>query len=95
MTCMDWTATRTGWRVRVCLRKIMDKNIVKLSRYKGPAIELLTIGDVAKLLKVSSSTVRRLQQGRQLPFIKVGGSVRFNKDDIIDFLKKVRIESID
>lgn len=57
-------------------------------------IELLTIGDVAKLLRVSASTVRRLQQGRRLPFIKVGGSIRFAKDDIVEFLKKERIEAI-
>lgn len=57
-------------------------------------IELLTIGDVAKLLKVSPSTVRRLKQGRRLPFIKVGGSIRFAKDDIVEFLKHERVESI-
>lgn len=60
----------------------------------GQEIELLTMQDVAKLLKVSASTVRRLQQGRRIPFIKVGGSIRFTKDDIIDFLKKVKVESI-
>lgn len=58
-------------------------------------IELLTIKDVAELLKVSQSTVRRLQQGRHLPFIKVGGSIRFTKSDIVEYLKKQRIESID
>ena len=64
------------------------------NKTQNTTIELLTIEDVAKLLRVSPSTVRRLQQGRRLPFIKIGGSVRFAKDDIIDFLKKVRIESI-
>jgi len=57
-------------------------------------IELLTIKDVAGLLKVSQSSVRRLQQGRHLPFIKVGGNVRFAKDDIVEYLKKGRVEAI-
>jgi excisionase family DNA binding protein len=38
----------------------------------------LTIKEVAKLLNVSSETVRRLAQKKQLPSFKVGGSVRFN-----------------
>ena len=57
-------------------------------------LELLTINEVAEFLKVSPTSVRRLQQGRQLPFIKVGGSVRFDKSDIINFLKKQRVEAI-
>lgn len=57
-------------------------------------IELLTIKEVAELLRVSPQSVRRLQQGRHLPFIKVGGSVRFDKNDIINFLKKQRVEAI-
>jgi excisionase family DNA binding protein len=57
-------------------------------------IELLTIKEVAELLKVSQTSVRRLQQGRHLPFIKVGGSVRFDKSDIINFLKEQRVEAI-
>ena len=57
-------------------------------------IELLTIKEVAELLKISQMSVRRLQQGRHLPYIKVGGSIRFAKSDIVDYLKKVRVESI-
>ena len=57
-------------------------------------IELLTIKDVSDLLKVSQVSVRRLQQGRHLPFLKIGGSVRFSKKDIVEYLKKVRVESV-
>lgn len=55
-------------------------------------IELLTINEVAKLLRVSPMTIRRLQ-GVQIPFIKVGGAVRFAKNDIIEYLKRARIEA--
>ena len=57
-------------------------------------MELLTIKEVAEFLKISIPTVRRLQQERRLPFIKVGGSVRFTKSDVLDYLKKKRIEAI-
>ncbi len=60
----------------------------------GGPIELLTIREVAELLKVSLSSVRRLQQGRHLPFIKVGGSVRFAKSDIVEYLQNGRTEAI-
>jgi excisionase family DNA binding protein len=40
-------------------------------------VELLTIPEVADLLKISVPSVRRLQQQRRIPFFKIGGSVRF------------------
>lgn len=58
------------------------------------SIELLTVTEVSKLLKVSVTAVRRLQQARSVPFFKIGGSVRFLKSDIISYLTKRRIESI-
>jgi excisionase family DNA binding protein len=61
----------------------------------GPEPELLTIPDVAALLKISPSGVRRLQQASQLPFIKVGGSIRFSRQDIASYLQKHRVGSID
>jgi len=74
----------------------MKKTIVptESGHEQNSTIELLTIKDVAELLKVSQSSVRRLQQGRHLPFIKVGGSIRFAKTDIFEYLKKGRVEAI-
>jgi excisionase family DNA binding protein len=59
------------------------------------AIELLTIGEVAKLLRISVVGVRRLQQQRRIPFVKVGGSIRITKSDLVFYLTKNRIETID
>ena len=61
----------------------------------APAPELLTIPELAELLKVSVSTVRLIQQQRQIPFIKVGGSVRFIRSDVLSYLEKRRVRSID
>jgi excisionase family DNA binding protein len=60
-----------------------------------PFLGLLTIADVAELLKVSVSTVRRLQQQRTIPFIKVGGRIRFTRNDIASYLETNRVRSID
>jgi excisionase family DNA binding protein len=56
--------------------------------------ELLTIPEVAAYFRVSVSEIRRLQYGRKLPFIKVGGSVRFARSDLVAYLAKCRVESI-
>ena len=57
-------------------------------------IELLTVKEVAKLLLLSEPGVRELQARRQLPFIKVGGAVRFEKRDIIEYLKRRKVDAI-
>lgn len=59
------------------------------------APDLLTVSEVAALLKISIPSVRRLQQRRQIPFVKVGGSVRFNTADIAAYLDKRRVSAID
>jgi excisionase family DNA binding protein len=56
---------------------------------------LLTISEVARLLKISPSGVRRLQQQRHIPFLKVGGSVRFLTEDILAYLREQRVEVIE
>jgi len=58
-------------------------------------LELLTIPEVATLLRISVPSVRRLQQQRKIPFFKVGGCVRFVQSDIAAYLAKRRVPSID
>jgi excisionase family DNA binding protein len=58
------------------------------------SIELLTIAEAAKLLGVSASGMRRLQQERRVPFFKVGRCVRFAKSDLAAYLGKRRIEAV-
>lgn len=60
-----------------------------------PVIELLTLREVAALLRLSKTSIRRLQRGRQLSFTKVGGSVRFCRDDLIAYLANHRIPALD
>ena len=65
-----------------------------MSIENDPALELLTIPEVATLLKLSVPGVRRLQQRRLIPFFKVGGRIRFARNDIVAYLHKRRVLSI-
>jgi excisionase family DNA binding protein len=56
--------------------------------------ELLTVDEVAELLKISASTVRRLHSDREIPFVKVRGSVRFVRKDIVSYIARCRVEAI-
>jgi excisionase family DNA binding protein len=59
-----------------------------------PPIDLLTIREAANVLRLSVSGVRRLQRQRQIPFIKLGGSIRFDRRDLISLLNKNRVQTI-
>lgn len=56
--------------------------------------ELLTVTQAAQFLTISVATMRRLQGQRNIPFIKVGGSVRFDKRDLVAYVERYRVESI-
>jgi excisionase family DNA binding protein len=66
-----------------------------MSIERGPTAELLTIPQVAELLKVSVATVRRLQQRRRIAFHKVSGCVRFKRSDVTSYLDTRRVSAID
>lgn len=77
--------------------KVEDKPVLFFDNKPNgsqPVIELLTIPELAELLKISASGVRRLQQKRSVPFIKVGGTIRFLKSDIVSYLEVQRVEPI-
>ena len=59
------------------------------------ARELLTTAEAARFLRISISSLRRLQQARRVPFIKVGGSVRFARGDLLAYIEKRRVRSVD
>jgi excisionase family DNA binding protein len=73
---------------------ILYCSLTVMSANSNSTIELLTIAEVAKLLTISVSGVRRLQQARCLPFVKIGGSVRFCKSDIVSYLQNSRVEAV-
>lgn len=49
---------------------------------------IMTIGEVSDYLKVTERTIYRLAGAKQIPAFKVGGSWRFSKADIDEWIKK-------
>lgn len=48
--------------------------------------EILTVAEVSKLLKINEKTVYRLVSESKIPGFKVGGSWRFRKDELIEWM---------
>ena len=67
-------------------------NIMSLG--SNPTTKLLTISEVAELLNISESGVRRLIDKRMIPFIKVMRSIRFDRKDVFSYLENNRIEPL-
>ncbi|MEO8323742.1 MAG: helix-turn-helix domain-containing protein [Actinomycetota bacterium] len=57
--------------------------------------ELLTVGEVAGIMRVSNMTVYRLIKSGQLPAIRVGKNYRIRRGDIDRYLndRTVRVET--
>jgi excisionase family DNA binding protein len=56
--------------------------------------ELLTVPELALVLKVEVRFVRRLVAERRIPFHKVGKFVRFYRSDVAQFVAAGRVEPI-
>ena len=50
--------------------------------------EILTIREVAELLKINEKTAYRLAADGKLPGFKVGGSWRFERSEISSWIKR-------
>lgn len=55
---------------------------------------ILNTRELAEFLNISKQTVYRLIEKRQIPFSKVGGSLRFNRESILEFMESNRVEPI-
>jgi excisionase family DNA binding protein len=49
-------------------------------------IKFLTIEDLAEMLQVTRTTVYNLKS-KGLPFIKLGRNIRFDQDEVIEWIK--------
>lgn len=54
---------------------------------------IMTIGEVADYLKVTERTIYRLAGAKQIPAFKVGGSWRFSRVDIADWIREQSVNS--
>jgi excisionase family DNA binding protein len=53
---------------------------------RTPKSDILMIKDVAEYLKVTERTIYRLAAAKKIPAFKVGGSWRFSRRDIDDWI---------
>ena len=54
---------------------------------KSSDVSIMTIKEVAKYLKVNERTVYRLAGAKRMPAFKVGGTWRFLRSDIDQWIK--------
>jgi excisionase family DNA binding protein len=59
----------------------------------GSLPSLLTLEEVAGFLRVSKTSVYRLVERRELPFCRVGRTLRFSRTDLEAYLKARRVGS--
>jgi excisionase family DNA binding protein len=57
--------------------------------------ELLTVKELAQLLKISQSSVYRMVEKRVLSFHKIQSGLRFYRNDVDEYLNSCRFEVID
>jgi len=56
--------------------------------------KLLTPDELAEFLQISKTSVYRMVDKRLIPFYKIKGNLRFERDDVLDYLKSSRIEPV-
>lgn len=49
---------------------------------------LLKVAEVALLLSLSKQTIYRMIYEKQIPHVKLRGAVRFQREEILEWLKK-------
>ena len=57
--------------------------------------EILTLKQVADFLKVTERTIYRLAGAKKIPAFKVGGTWRFSRADIDNWIKQQSLEGLD
>jgi excisionase family DNA binding protein len=56
---------------------------------------LLTVTDVAELLRLTKKGVYAMVEARRIPFIRVSNRLRFRRSDVLGWLEKNRVPSLE
>lgn len=56
---------------------------------------LLTVHDVAELLRLTKKGVYAMVEARRIPFIRVSNRLRFRRSDVLGWLEKNRVPSLE
>ena len=57
---------------------------------EGETIEILNVEELALLLKCSPSFIHKLKREYKIPYLKLGSSLRFVKQDVLRALKEMQ-----
>lgn len=57
-------------------------------------MRLLTVEEIAELFQTSTSTIYRWVHKREIPFVKLGGKLRFSQDEIQEHIKKNSVSNL-
>ena len=73
---------------------LIDNLIMVVEQHDpGSLPSLLTIEEMADILRLSKTSVYRLVQRRELPFCRVGRNLRFSREDLEAYLAARRVSS--
>ena len=59
-----------------------------------PIKNLLGPVELARLFGVSKTSIYRLVESGQIPYYKIGGSLRFDHKDVVAYMENNRVDSI-
>jgi len=57
----------------------------------SPSRPLLTVPEVASLLRLTVKGIYAMVEGRRIPFVRVGNRVRFVRDEVLRWLSESRV----
>ncbi len=57
-------------------------------------MKLLTVEEIAEFFQTSTSTIYRWVHKREIPFVKLGGKLRFSPDAIQEYIKKNSVSNL-
>lgn len=63
------------------------------NRQTDGVLDLLTVKELSKILRVSETSIYRLVERRSIPFHRLPRGLRFKKQDVDEYLRKCRVES--
>ncbi len=69
--------------------------MVSVRSSETPATALLTVAELAELLRVSEKAVYHLVAMRRIPHLKLGRSLRFVREDVDSWLERNRVPSLE
>jgi excisionase family DNA binding protein len=56
---------------------------------------LLTVEEVAGLLRLSKKGIYAMVEARRIPFVKISNRLRFLKSDVLDWLSENRVSALE